>query len=102
MTQEAFIAFVQNQAFLGKERQDDLVQNAAWMTAPERELVSKEIETAEKTIEANNRAMVEELDRIEQAVRKFQHEDLPTLAKAEETSEHASDEERADELLQNL
>jgi len=102
MTQEAFIAFVQSQGFLGKERQDDLIQNAGWIIASERDLLAKEIEQAGRSIEENNKKIIEELDHIEQAVRQFQHEELPKLAKAEETSEHESEQEKAEKLLQDL
>ena len=102
MTKEAFIEFIQQQEFLGKERQDDLLQNAGWITAPERALLMSEIEKAKGSIEQNNKTIIDELNKIEEAVKTFHKEELPKLVKAEEKTEHESDEEQAEHLLQNL
>jgi hypothetical protein len=102
MTKEEFIKFVQTQEFLGAERQKDLIDNADWITAKEREDLVKRITQTGEAIASNNLSMIEELNKVEEAVQQFNREELPKLVKAEEASEHESEAKKAEELLQKL
>jgi len=102
MTKNQFIEFIAAQTYLGDERKNDLIQNVDWMTAEERSSLAKQIEEAGQIIEKNNQLMLDKLSKTEQALQQFKREELPKLAKAEEGSEHRSEQEKAEQLLQNL
>lgn len=102
MTSEEFIKFVQQATVLGPERQKELIENAEWMTATDRGFLEKEITEAQKKIDANNEQILEELTKVEEAIKSFKKEELPKLVKAEEKGEKKGEEAAAEQLLKDL
>ena len=99
MKSDEFIKFVQQAGVLGAERQKELIENAEWMTEVDRGFLVQQITEAQDKIDANNQKILEELTRVENAIKSFKKEELPKLVKEEEKKEEKGEEESAEELL---
>ncbi len=101
MKSDDFLALVKASVFLGAARQKELTEAAEWMTAKEREFLSKKITETGAKIEENNAKMIEQLDKVEKALKDFQRKELPKLIKAQEKEERAGEEATAETKLKN-
>lgn len=102
MTKEDFLKLVQESPFLGEARQSELTENAAWMTATERDFLAKSITKTGEKIAENDKALLKQLEEIEAAIHEFKKVELPKLMKEEEKGEEEEAKESAEELLKKL
>ena len=102
MTKDDFIQFIQKSEFLGKERQTDLIENAAWLSAEERGSLAEQITKSGQALEANNQAMIVELTKVEDALKAFKKEELPKLVKEKEKSAAEEAKIAAEELFKKI
>ncbi|GEM_PF-6694849 len=101
MNSKDFLTLVKASVFLGEARQKELTEAAEWMTAKEREFLSKKISETGVKIEENNAKMIEQLDKVEKALKDFQRKELPKLIKEQEGQEREEEEGKAAKMLKN-
>jgi|CXWL01.1.fsa_nt_gi hypothetical protein len=102
MSIEDFLKPVQESAFLTPARQAELTENAAWMTAAERDFLAKSIVKAGLKIAENDAALLKQLEGIEAAVQEFKKVELPKIMKEKEVGEESEAKESAENLLKKL
>jgi hypothetical protein len=102
MTQEEFKKLIEDSAFLDKDRQTMLLENAAWMTPDERAALAKNVGTTEKGIETVAKEALDNLQAVESAINTFKTEELPKLREKQEGKEHGKESEDADKLLEGF
>jgi len=102
MTRDDFITSVQATDFLSAERKQQLIDNVDWMSADECRFVLKSLEQTKTQLAANEQSVLDEAQKLYDAVKEFEHEELPKLMKAKESGEHAAEDEQAEKLLKDL
>lgn len=102
MKTEELIQLVQGMNYLNEARKTLIIENAPRMSDHERDLLAKSLQQTKTTIDSNNQQILQELEKIADALKTFKKKELPKMVKAEEKKERKKGEKKAEKLLKKL